>query len=270
VSFYLASDVHLRMDHPDRGRRFSNWVSGLGHADSLLIAGDLCDFWMGARSSESELMKCDGLQALADFRNRGGSFYVMAGNHDRWLCPFYKRVLGASIVPDPFDAIMYGIRLHLVHGHLLGARRKWKAAMESQSFFRAFGKLPSPLATRLDQLLETKNSRGLDEDERRHLAVFRRYAESKRGLADLVVIGHVHRAVDEPGLVASDPRMIVLGGWQHGSSYLRLDASGATFHVLPEEGCAPFATIAAGESLAAGEAPAVPLTPVSRLKCPTS
>jgi UDP-2,3-diacylglucosamine hydrolase len=270
VSFYLASDVHLRMDHPDRGRRFSSWVSGLVETDSVLIAGDLCDFWMGARSSESELMNCAGLRALVDFRGRGGSLRIMAGNHDRWLCNFYERVLGASIVTEPYDATVHGIRLHLVHGHLLGARRKWKAAMESQPFFRAFGKLPSPLATRLDQLLESKNLRGLDEDERRHLAVFRRYAESKRGLADLVVIGHVHRAVDEPGLAASDPRMIVLGGWQLGSSYLRLDASGAWFHVVPDENCQPFVTIAAGDSLAAGEAHLLPLTPVSRPKCPTS
>ena len=65
MSFYLASDVHLRMDCPDRGRRLSSWVSGLSDADSVLIAGDLCDFWMGARSSESELMNCDGLRALA-------------------------------------------------------------------------------------------------------------------------------------------------------------------------------------------------------------
>jgi UDP-2,3-diacylglucosamine hydrolase len=258
------------MDRPDRGRRFSSWVSGLSEADSVLIAGDLCDFWMAARSSESELMNCDGLRALAIFRDRGGSLRVMAGNHDRWLCTFYKRALGASIVAEPYDATVHGIRLHLVHGHLLGARRKWKAAMESQSFFRAFGKLPSPLAARLDQLLESNNSRGLDEDERRHLDVFRRYAESKRGLADLVVIGHVHRAVHEPGLAASDPRMIVLGGWQHGSSYLRLDASGASFHVVPVDGCQPFVTIAAGDGLAGGEAHLLRLTPVSGPKCQTS
>jgi UDP-2,3-diacylglucosamine hydrolase len=264
LSFYLASDVHLRMDHPDRGKRFSSWVRGLGKTESLLIAGDLCDFWMGARSSESELMNCEGLRALADFRGRGGSLCVMAGNHDRWLCPFYERALGASIVAEPFDATVHGIRLHLVHGHLLGARRKWKAAMESQPFFRAFGKLPSPLATRLDQLLESNNARGLDDDEQRHLVVFRRYASSKRGLADLVVLGHVHRAVDEPGQEPSDPRMIVLGGWQHGSSYLRLDASGASFHVLPGNETQPFV------KMSAGEAHPLALPPIPRPKCPTS
>ena len=67
MSFYLASDVHLRMDHPDRGRRFSSWVSGLVETDSVLIAGDLCDFWMAAGSSESELMNCDGAASPCRF-----------------------------------------------------------------------------------------------------------------------------------------------------------------------------------------------------------
>lgn len=215
-------------------------------------------------------MKCHGLRALADFNARGGSLRVMAGNHDRWLCPFYERALGASIVAEPFDQVVHGIRLHLVHGHLLGARRRWKAAMESQPFFRAFGKLPSPLASRLDQLLESKNTRGLGNDERRHLAVFRQYASSKRGLADLVVIGHVHRPVNEHGADTSDPRMIVLGGWQHGSSYLQLDASGASFHVLPADARQMPVSSTAGEAMTASEAHPPPLSPISRPKCPTS
>jgi UDP-2,3-diacylglucosamine hydrolase len=118
-----------------------------------------------------------------------------------------------------------------VHGHLLGARRSWKAAMESHAFFRAFGLLPGPFARPLDRVLIWKNERGLLADEERHLAVYRTYAASCRAVADLVVIGHVHRAVDE---APSRPRLIVLGGWQHRSSYLRIDEGGATFRVIPD------------------------------------
>jgi UDP-2,3-diacylglucosamine hydrolase len=220
------------MDRPERARRFASWVRGLDGEVSLVIAGDLCDFWMGARSSETEMMKCEGLEALADFRNRGGALSIMPGNHDHWLCPFYERALGATILADPYDMTVYGIRLHLVHGHLLGARRRWKALMEGNTFFKSFGMLPSALATTLDVLLERKNTAGLDEDERRHLVVFRRYASGLSGKADIVVIGHVHRAVDDAALA---PRMVVLGGWQERSSYLKLDETGASFHVLGGE-----------------------------------
>jgi UDP-2,3-diacylglucosamine hydrolase len=219
------------MDRPERGARFSRWVRSLEVDDALLIAGDLCDFWMGARIRESELLQCDGLLALADFRSRGGSLAIMPGNHDRWLCPFYEKTLGATLLADPFETTLYGLRLHLVHGHLLGGRKPWKAWMESAEFKAAFGRLPSRAAAALDHLLERKNAIGLEKDERRHLAVFRKYAARRRGLADVVVIGHVHRALDDSG---SDPRLIVLGCWQDQSSYLRIDDSGASFFVVAD------------------------------------
>jgi UDP-2,3-diacylglucosamine hydrolase len=219
------------MDRPERGTRFTRWVRRLEAGDSLLVAGDLCDFWMAARVRQSALLECDALRALAEFRSRGGSLAIMSGNHDRWLCPFYEKSLGATLLPEPLDTTIHGIRLHVVHGHLLGARQKWKALLETKQFWSTFGQLPLPLAAMLDRLLERKNRKELDKDERRHLAVFREYAASRRGLADIVVIGHVHRAVDEP---SAEPRLIVLGGWQEQSSYLRIDPAGAAFCVVAD------------------------------------
>jgi UDP-2,3-diacylglucosamine hydrolase len=246
VAHYFASDVHLRRDHPERDARFRSWLSGLGPSDALFIIGDLCDFWLGSRESRRRLAEYPSLRALAEFRRRGGSLAVMAGNHDHWLCPFYQRALGAEILEEPADRVIHGLRVRMVHGHRLGARRLWKAGMESQAFFVAFGWLPGPLARPLDRVLSWKNERGLLADEERHLRVYRAYAESCRDVADLVVIGHVHRPVDaggEPsagrgdcptGTPPTGPRMIVLGGWQHRSSYLKIYESGASFHVIAD------------------------------------
>jgi UDP-2,3-diacylglucosamine hydrolase len=232
VAHYFASDVHLREDHPERDRRFRSWLGGLTPADALVIVGDLCDFWMGARQSERRLVKHPSLRALAEFRQRGGSLAILTGNHDQWLGPFYERALGAEILEEPVDRVVHGLRLRMVHGHRLGARRLWKAAMESHAFFRAFGWLPGPIARPLDRILVWKNDRGLLADEERHLRVYRAYAASCRDAADLVIIGHVHRPVDEPG---DGPRLIVLGGWQRRSSYMRIDEAGATFHVALDD-----------------------------------
>ena len=68
----------------------------------------------------------------------------MPGNHDAWLCPFYERELGARIIPEPHDLTIHGLRLQLVHGHLLGARQAWKSWMESHAFFEGFGRVPRP------------------------------------------------------------------------------------------------------------------------------
>jgi UDP-2,3-diacylglucosamine hydrolase len=231
VAHYFASDVHLRFDRPDRDRRFSQWLTCLTPADALLLAGDLCDFWMAARCVTRDLMRSESLLRLAEFRRRGGSLSIMPGNHDAWLCPFYASELGAQIVPDPCEITVHGLRLHIVHGHLLGARRAWKALMESRSFFRGFGRLPALLARPLDGMLAWNNDRKLISDEERHLEVYRGYASKLRGAVDLVIIGHVHRAVDD---CQNEPRMIVLGGWQARSSFLKVDERGATFHLVDD------------------------------------
>jgi UDP-2,3-diacylglucosamine hydrolase len=231
LAYYLASDIHLRDDHPERAYRFCNWLGQLKPDDDLVIIGDLCDFWMAARYSERQLAEHTSLAALADFRRGGGSLSIMAGNHDAWICPFYERELGARILAEPYDMVVHGLRVRLVHGHRLGARRAWKAGLESRAFFRVFGRLPGTVARPLDRVLAWKNDRGRARDEQRHLGVYRSFAAECRGLADLVVIGHVHQPVDEPEW---NPRMIVLGGWQHEYSYLLIDEQGAHFHVSPD------------------------------------
>ncbi len=233
MAHYFASDIHLRFDRPDRDRRFRTWLSRLNHDDSLIIVGDLCDFWMGSRRRDFDLNRCESLRATGRVSPEGGSLAIMAGNHDAWLCPFYQNELGARILTEPHDMTLHDLRLRLVHGHLLGARRPWKALMESRAFFEGFGHVPGPIARAMDHVLAWRNERGLEADERRHLRVYREYAAARRGSVDLVVIGHVHRPVDDAGTV---PRLIVLGGWQHRTSYLKIDSAGASFHVEREIG----------------------------------
>lgn len=244
MSDYFFSDVHLRGDRPERGRRLVRFLKGVEDRDRLFIVGDLCDFWMGSRLSHAELARDQALSALAAFRSRGGELSILPGNHDAWLTTFYRDALRAAIVDEPADVESHGLRLRIVHGHLLGARRKWKAAMESRAFFEAFGRLPGPAARLLDGVLQAKNRRGLADDEARHLKIYREYADGLDESIDLAIFGHVHRAVDQPGR----PRLIVLGGWQSRASYLKIDASGAGFHIL--DGDDPV-----GEGAATGRGP---------------
>src|SRR5436309_13291502 len=88
VAAYFASDVHLRLDFPGRGRRFARFVGALEpEDDTLTIVGDLCDFWYVARQNDGGAMACDGLRALSEFRNRGGEVTILVGNHDCSLGP---------------------------------------------------------------------------------------------------------------------------------------------------------------------------------------
>ncbi len=213
---YFASDVHLRLDRPDRGRRFARFVDALAPHDPLTIVGDLCDFWFAARQRHLDPNVCDGMRALAAYRARGGELTILLGNHDTWLGPFYARVLGARLVAEPWELEVSGLRLHLVHGHNLGARSAWKAGMESRAFLAGFSAIPATLAGLLDRALDRKNAGHRSQDEERHLHRYRAYAETLRPAPDLVVFGHVHSLVDEPG----PPRLMILGSWHLGGSFL--------------------------------------------------
>jgi UDP-2,3-diacylglucosamine hydrolase len=243
VADYFASDVHIRLDVPERSRRFAHFVNGLEPGqDTLTIVGDLCDFWYVARQHRERerereprataAFACPGLRALAGFRDRGGAVTILVGNHDAALGPFYATTLGLDLRAEPLDLTVHGLRVRLVHGHLLVARRNWKSGMESRVFHRAFAALPHLAARLLDYLRETVNQWNRRRIERRFYALFLNYASRCHGAADLVVIGHVHTPLDAAG---SDPRMVVLGSWHEQSSYLKIDDSGAALIVETDD-----------------------------------
>lgn len=225
---YFVSDVHLRLDHSERSNRFASFVQSLSPSDTLTVVGDLCDFWFSSRQRNNDPLGCPGLRSLADFRDQGGRLRILPGNHDAWLTSFYESNLGAECVGGSWEGISHDVRVSAVHGHRLGARKPWKAMMESRSFLAAFEALPGPIAWRLADRLERSNSQSLAETHHRHLIIYRAHASSKmsNGHTDLVLLGHVHDVFDE---MIGGGRMIVLGDWIGGSSYVRIDEQGVSF-----------------------------------------
>ncbi len=223
---YFAGDVHLRLDFPERAARLAAWVATLRPDDALTLVGDLCDFYFASRQLRDEraLDDCAALRALADFRDRGGALAVLPGNHDFWLLDFYERVLGARRLVEPYCTTSHGLRLRVVHGHLLGARSAWKGWMESRAFLRGFRAVPGAVARRLDLALEARNLRTRDAVDVRHLALYHKYADAHADDADIVVFGHIHGPLDD---AARSPRVVVVGGWHARASYLAVDDRGA-------------------------------------------
>ena len=178
---YFLSDVHLRYDRPDRGQRLAKVVDRFGSDDRLTVVGDLVDFWLASRQSERDPMTCPGLRSLASYRDRGGQLTILAGNHDGLLRDYYRDSVGGSWVDDTVRVDSHGMRLHLAHGHRIGARSALKAAMKGRAFYRAFRSLPDGLAGLLDATLDRSNAVHRPEADRRHLAAFRRAADRLAG-----------------------------------------------------------------------------------------
>lgn len=228
--------MHLRLDKPERGRRFARFVEGLGSDDPLYLVGDICDFWYVARQHRGGPFQCEGLRALGEFRERGGALTILTGNHDQWMGAFYEDVLGARMVAEPYVVEAHGLRISLEHGHRTGGTQPWKAWMESRAFLAAFERLPGDVAASLEHMLERSNAKKRDADEARMVEVFRSHLGSVKGDVDVAVFGHVHTPLDDS---AGRPRMVILGGWHAGSSFLRVDEEGATLVVGPVGSATP-------------------------------
>ncbi len=222
----FLSDVHLRLDQPERGRRLAQFVDSLDPADHLYIVGDLCDFWFASRERRTEPSACPGLTSLIKFRRAGGVLTVLLGNHDAWLGPSYELWLETRIVAEPLLVESHGRRILLSHGHRVKGKSWWKAAMETHAFLTLFEHAPNFLARRLDALLSGVNEKTRRASEDRMIAEYRISAQRVEA-CDVVVFGHVHRALDDPSV---QPRLVVLGDWTEGTHFLRLDEQGLIHH----------------------------------------
>ncbi len=221
---YFLSDVHLRLDRPDRGRRLARLVDSLAGEDRVTIVGDLCDFWFASREDRGQAERCPGLSALRAFQGRGGQVRILLGNHDGWLGPFYESFFGVAIDPEPLMVESHGLRLRLEHGHHRKGKRVWKAWMEGRTFLRAFRLLPGGLARALEHRLVSVNEARKAESNRRLTEAYREFVRDLADAPDLAVFGHVHQVVDDS---VDRTRLVVLGDWLRAASYLRIDGEGA-------------------------------------------
>ncbi len=228
MTTYITSDVHLRLDQPERSRRFAEWVASRTDADAILIAGDLCDFWFAARQRNRPLEDCSGLQALRTFGRAGGDVIVLLGNHDTWMGPYYRERLEATVVPEPYCIECDGVRLHLVHGHRLGGHSFFKTLLEGRAVLWGFGMLPDALALWCENRLIASNAKGFEAETRKQLAMYREYTQQIGEPIDLALFGHVHQTLNQSDGV---PPMIVIGSWLYSTPYLRLEAGRVSFHV---------------------------------------
>lgn len=232
MALYFLSDVHLRLDRPERSERLARFAAGLQPIDRVVVVGDLCDFWFASRQSETAHSPSPGLQGLANFRDSGGELTLLPGNHDAWIGDYYEKTLGVGYASEHLDLSWGGVRFHATHGHMVGAHSPWKRWMKGERFLRAFRATPSPIASVMNVLLDSANEIHRESVDLKHISVYRHHADSIAQSADVCVYGHIHRTVDE---VRPAPRLVVLGGWHRRSSYFRVEDDGSANLIVIED-----------------------------------
>lgn len=243
---YVISDVHLGHASPAVERALLDFLRMLpGRAGSLLINGDLFEFWFEWRS----VVPRSGVRALAalmDLRDAGIPMTMIAGNHDCWGGDVLQDA-GVDFLTDAWQGSLAGWRARVEHGDGLRERedrgyRVLRSVLRNRLAIRAYRLLHPDLATRLAMGSSQASRSYQPRDEGSGLrAVAAGVLAGEPGL-ELLVYGHSHVAALErlptgqvyanagswlgaPTYLVATPERLALREW-------RGSAEGADLNVL--------------------------------------
>ena len=223
---YVISDAHLGVTPPEVERAILEFLESLeGHAKSLIINGDLFDFWFEWRS----VIPRAGFRVLASLARlgeRGTQLLWVAGNHDCWGGEVLRRDVGATFHVGTWRGDIAGWATRIDHGD--GLRqvedrryRVLRGVLRHPWAVRAFRLVHPDLGVRIalgsSHASRTYRARdggaGLREVAKRELA--------REPATDLLIFGHSH----VPALEAVAPGRVYAnaGTWMDDTTYLRID-----------------------------------------------
>jgi UDP-2,3-diacylglucosamine hydrolase len=150
---YVISDVHLGHASPETERLLLSFFRALpGRASSLLINGDLFEFWFEWKSVVHR-SSVRVLAALMDLRDAGIPVTMLAGNHDCWGGDVLRDA-GVDFQFGPWTGSLGGWRARVEHGDGLRPKedrgyRALRRVLRNRVAIRAFRALHPDLASRL-------------------------------------------------------------------------------------------------------------------------
>ena len=231
---YIISDVHLGHASADTERMLLSFLRALpGRASSLLINGDLFEFWFEWKS----VVPRSGVRALAalmDLRDAGVPVHMIAGNHDCWGGDVLRDA-GVNFQFGPWSGELGGWSARVEHGDGLRERedrgyRALRRVLRNRLAIKAFGALHPDLASRLAMGSSHASRTYQPRDQGLGLrAVAERTLAADPSL-ELLVYGHSHVSalermpsgnvyanagswLDAPTYLAVTPERIALRTW---------------------------------------------------------
>jgi UDP-2,3-diacylglucosamine hydrolase len=236
-------DAHLRDPGDDDFRDMVAFLrdlkASLGPADTVVIMGDLFDFWVGFFYvvPYKFLPILSGLAALAQ---KGVTIHYTEGNHDFFMGPFFTDYLHAQVHPGPWELGHGAMRILVAHGDQVNRADRgyrflrWILRCRPAAALRHV--IPpfvlAALARTMSRASRAYTDAKTDDKER----ICREYAVGRffEGY-DAVVLGHFHRR-DRWGMEIDGKRKTYLnvGCWMDGRDYVVL--SGTEFRAMRRPG----------------------------------
>lgn len=228
---FIASDIHLGAVPVETERAFVRFLEYTGaEATSLLLNGDLFDFWFEYRTviPARHIRVLGALAALVD---AGIPVTLVGGNHDAWGGRFLREELGLTFQERPFHTTIAGRPAFVAHGDGLGAGdlryRVLKGVLRAPFTISIFRLLHPDIGMRIARAVSRTEAREVDAGMRGraqflHDWAVARLAEDPR--LHYVVCGHAH--IPEVTDVGGGRYYLNAGDWLNHFTYIRVDPDG--------------------------------------------
>jgi len=221
---YFLSDLHIRAADDARTRRILDFLAARrGEASAIFLVGDVFDFWLPWRTVVPRAY-FPVLRALADLADEGTRVVVFAGNHDPDPGDFFGEI-GVEVVRRSLEVTLGGRRVWVEHGDVIDPRSRVSRLVCRLAHHRkalALARAVHPdLAWRL-ALAYARRAREQYGELMPRDCVDVWLPDRARAGADVVVVGHFHRAFHHEGHV--DGRSVALfglGDWVEQRTFLR-------------------------------------------------
>jgi UDP-2,3-diacylglucosamine hydrolase len=232
----IASDVHLGAISPERERAFVSWLEYAGaEADTLVLNGDLFDFWFEYRHAIPRGYT-RVLGALAALVDGGLEIHLTGGNHDWWGGSYLEEEVGLTFHREPVELTLAGHRTWLAHGDGLGpgdvGYRVLKRILRHPLFVWAFRRLHPDTGARIAGRVSATQDRwtgpgAADRDRARILEEWALDRLERRPELDLMVLGHTHVPALRPARGPRRAWYLNSGDWVFHDSYAVLQPDAA-------------------------------------------
>jgi UDP-2,3-diacylglucosamine hydrolase len=196
MKIVFIADAHLKgLDDPNQ-KTLASFLDGLDGIDSLVILGDLFDFWTGF-GDVAYYHYLPVLGSLLNLRQRGVKIVYVEGNHDFSMGAFFTGVLGADVHPESAALSIDGMTFHLAHGDavsMTAGYAAWRWLLRSALFRAVVAIIPPRISWRAAMRL-SRRSRAYNRNGYAIEARLREFARARiKAGAGAVVLAHSHVA----------------------------------------------------------------------------
>lgn len=222
---YVMSDAHLGFADADVERAVVSFLRHVAnHAASLVVNGDLFEFWFEWRTVIPR-RGFRAVAALADVVDAGVPVLMIAGNHDCWGGDVLRKDVGIDYRLGPVVMDIAGWHTHIEHGDGLRPRedrryRLLRRVLRNQLAIRSFRWLHPDLATPIATGSSHASRTYVARDQGRGLHAAAERISAADSALDLIVLGHSHVATLERlarGTGYGNP-----GSWLDAPTFLRI------------------------------------------------